>query len=422
MRQVLIILVALFMISCVSDEGKQHLAETEVERQAVTYDLTFCNENVRHGEYRICNEWSGKECVDWTFKGIGFLDANTGKLIGTVSSGSSVYWCWPPNKTGRYFFEWLGHWAEGNQLVVGYATEPPNNDGLDLTFEQLPLGFTDIEGTPWDDTIEADGQPCPTGSACDASGITVDIPDGTNEVSFASVYCVEGRTYEIFGGDGMDEIQGTQCSDLIKTYDDQDWVDGLGGNDVIDGGEGIDHLYGGEGNDTISGEYGADELFGEEGDDTLNGGPGNDTLLGDRLNANACYYESSTSDGDDTLLGDLDDDYICGGGGDDYIRGGSGDDILHGGHGDDDIEDLSGVEIIATGGPGKDDIVVDNHTDGYIHGGTNASDGQEGDVVDCGCLVSNCGRTTPGDPIGTYTHCKQQDGWQATCPDPLCPE
>jgi Ca2+-binding RTX toxin-like protein len=75
----------------------------------------------------------------------------------------------------------------------------------------------------------------------------------------------------INGGDGKDDLTGTNRDDLIN---------GNGGNDRLYGGLGNDKLVGGLGDDLLEGGSGNDYLYGNEGNDRLWGGAGDDRLIG----------------------------------------------------------------------------------------------------------------------------------------------
>ena len=69
----------------------------------------------------------------------------------------------------------------------------------------------------------------------------------------------------IFGGDGVDTINGNA---------EDDRLDGDAGNDILNGGDGDDMLWG---------EADRDRLSGGTGNDTLDAGAGDDNLLGGAL-------------------------------------------------------------------------------------------------------------------------------------------
>jgi Ca2+-binding RTX toxin-like protein len=144
-------------------------------------------------------------------------------------------------------------------------------------------------------------------------------------------------------------------------------------NDSILGLGGSDSLYGGEGNDTLSGGSGSDRLYGGNGDDyfiegndnasgtdSIFGGAGNDTVdysaSSAAINANLSGATDTVnpvgnSDTDtlvgveniigsnlnDTIVGDINDNFFSGLDGADRLSGLSGDDTLRGGAGADSL-------------------------------------------------------------------------------------
>jgi Ca2+-binding RTX toxin-like protein len=78
---------------------------------------------------------------------------------------------------------------------------------------------------------------------------------------------------------GIENIIGSQGSDVINFNGGANVLDGRGGNDTIIAGGGSDTVLGGTGNDTLLGENGNDTLNGGEGDDAMNGGGGNDLFV-----------------------------------------------------------------------------------------------------------------------------------------------
>jgi Ca2+-binding RTX toxin-like protein len=80
--------------------------------------------------------------------------------------------------------------------------------------------------------------------------------------------------------DRVRNVVGTDASETLTTYEDDDRISSLGGNDTIYAGSGNDLLEGGSGDDTLYGEDGDDTLDGGDGNDILDGGPGVDTLMG----------------------------------------------------------------------------------------------------------------------------------------------
>lgn len=201
------------------------------------------------------------------------------------------------------------------------------------------------------------------------------------------------------GGDGDDELHGTQYPDFLVGGEDNDTIYHSAGNDTITGGNGTNDLYAfeaTEGNDTIVaalGDAGGGNLqatvtinglpmdgiktttptgvnqidietigaFGLGGNDLFDvdfgnqatfkvyfdGGAGNDTIdAGDSLdqiqvdNFRAAFPLQAQAtliggDGNDTIIGGLSDDLIDGCTGDDSLVGGAGNDKVLGGLGND---------------------------------------------------------------------------------------
>jgi Ca2+-binding RTX toxin-like protein len=150
------------------------------------------------------------------------------------------------------------------------------------------------------------------------------------------------RPTSLFGGDGDDDLEG---SDAVN------FIDGQSGDDTEWGGQADDTLLGGDGHDIIfagnvfntstagsiiRGGNGSDFLWGGNGNDSISGGPGND-----QINGRA---------GRDTLQGDNGQDSIVATG-----RGTKGG-IVQGGRGDDSLAGRAGVLLF--GGPGSDEFTT----------------------------------------------------------------
>ena len=119
----------------------------------------------------------------------------------------------------------------------------------------------------------------------------------------------------------------------------------------------IEDVYGSEvGDDTIIGNAEDNLLYGGGGNDVLHGGDGNDYLQGDQ----GALKEDNN---DDILYGDAGNDTLVGGHGNDTLYGGDDDDSLHGQRGDDRL----------IGGAGDDNIRADGGIDTVVFSG-NLSD------------------------------------------------
>lgn len=128
----------------------------------------------------------------------------------------------------------------------------------------------------------------------------------------------------ILTGDGLDTVRAGAGDDQINGYlkSDSSWSYwAVQGEKLLYGEEGNDFIYAGSSNDVIDGGEGQDVLFGADGNDVLRGGLGDDSLRGQA--------------GDDTLDGGEGNDYLSGGAGNDtylvgnvhqYITDSSGDD------------------------------------------------------------------------------------------------
>lgn len=174
-----------------------------------------------------------------------------------------------------------------------------------------------------------------------------------------------GRTATIVGTEGPDTLVGTRGSDVIAALGGDDVIIGVAGADVLCGGDGADGLSGGDGTDRIAGDGGDDALLGGAGNDFMLGGDGFDIVEGgegnDRLSGGGqsldmiAYLFSPTgvtvdfgtgrafgegtdkfdgfnavvgSNGDDTLLGTLGEQWFLPLGGNDTVNGGDGQDVL----------------------------------------------------------------------------------------------
>lgn len=93
----------------------------------------------------------------------------------------------------------------------------------------------------------------------------------------------------LVGGDGRDELIGTEGADDISGGRGRDVLDGAAGDDTLDGGSGRDALRGGDGDDVLNGGRGRDHLDGGAGDDLLTGGRGRD------------YFDFRELSGDDVI-------------------------------------------------------------------------------------------------------------------------
>jgi len=118
---------------------------------------------------------------------------------------------------------------------------------------------------------------------------------------------------------------------------------------------GNDTLVGSSSADSIAGGNGADTIYGGDGADTLDGGNGNDVIYG--------------QGGNDSLAGGPADDTIYGGSGNDTVSDANGVNFLYGGDGNDSIVGGSGVDRIY-GGFGADTLTGANGNDVFVYQNT----------------------------------------------------
>ena len=143
------------------------------------------------------------------------------------------------------------------------------------------------------------------------------------------------RGFSLFQGDGTPLNNGTPNPQFARLSESSGNVDpatrnvtrALAGDDqvVLDDKDGVNNL------NKLFGAPTA--FFGGAGDDTVSGGSDHDIVVGDDpLTGNDTFGDDSLTGngGNDTLLGDAEDDLDGRDGGDDTLRGGDGDDLLVG--------------------------------------------------------------------------------------------
>lgn len=261
---------------------------------------------------------------------------------------------------------------EGNDILRGFG------------------GFDLLVGGPGQDTLDGGDGP-DTAYYRDMGGFITVTLNGSNDAAVLVYddYSGEDRHEDTLRN--IENIQGSQDSDIITGDSLANYLYGFYGHDTLRGASGDDRLYGHEGYDVMEGGMGDDLVWGHSGNDTLKGDEGNDTLYGDEgrdvLDGGsgqdtATYLGASgsvqiTLSGSmvipvhvngviedhlsnvenitggrfgDALTGDSQDNHLKGLGGDDALSGGSGDDTLAGGPGDD----------TSTGGSGADRFMYDS--------------------------------------------------------------
>src|SRR5215211_3394502 len=188
---------------------------------------------------------------------------------------------------------------------------------------------------------------------------------------------LEADVENLTGGDGDDGLTGD---------DDANVLDGAAGDDLLSAGPGtgadaVDTFIGGT-DQTAGGANGTsgDRVTYSSRDDdlTIDIGGGPDAPEGDDVRADV---ENVTSgDGDDTLIGDNDDNVLAAGNGTNTFRGGTGTT----GDGDDSFQGGSGVDTV-TYAYRTDDLTIDQSAansgpegDGYVGTGINVIIGGQG--------------------------------------------
>ena len=116
---------------------------------------------------------------------------------------------------------------------------------------------------------------------------------GTDHSETILLFADDDRAYAE-GGD--DIVMGGLNDDIIFGNGGEDLLNGNFGNDKIDGGGRNDILIGADDDDILSGEDGDDTLFGEIGNDILKGGPGADEFICGALIDTVLDYTPSQGD------------------------------------------------------------------------------------------------------------------------------
>ena len=158
-----------------------------------------------------------------------------------------------------------------------------------------------------------------------------------------------GKSEELFGQDGSDELTGAANTSVVA---------GGSGDDTLRATAGHATLAGGPGNDTL--------VFTPGVNARLRGGSGTDTLdcshAAHGVKVDLPHIGSAVSIENivgspfaDTLIGNAAANRLVGAGGDDKLLGGGGDDVLDGGAGNDVMVGGAGADTFA-GGPGTDTV------------------------------------------------------------------
>ena len=321
-------------------------------------------------------------------------------------------------------------------------------------------GFENVIGSDNADTITGDAgdNVIEGGDGNDA----INGGDGIDTASYAGAS--GGVTVDLSAG----TASGAAGSDTLSNIEN---IIGSAFDDTLTGDDGDNEIRGGAGNDTLLGGAGIDRLYGGDGDDVLNvgavrtdpevqhadGGAGVDTLDFTGLSSQDFAVDMTTGrvtspatgslvwttfvsienvttgDGDDTIIGDANDNVIRSGAGDDTVDGGVGNDtITYQGESPDLTIDLAagtatglGTDTLisienASGGAGNDTI---SGTDGanklFGQNGADILDGRGGDdVIDGGGgndrITLGNGNDTAIGGDGSDTFILQDRGFQSS--------
>ncbi len=306
--------------------------------------------------------------------------------------------------------------------ILGFATAPAAH-AADITYDGGALVFTGASGEsnhvlmyPAGDgsakvdvsdyqPITAPADKCeelgPTLMRCEIPA-TVRVSLGDGKDSWSPDHSLKfSPPAQVDGGEGDDELQGTDGADAFTGGPGNDTLKGYNGDDHLDGGDGDDTVVGGIDKDVVLGGAGTDNVAGDGFEDAyadvVDGGPGLDTIDGDwssrrydavvtplnvTLAGGGDDGRDSGAEGDDirgverihenipgVYVGtDAPEEIVVrqittsatmrGNGGNDILKTGDGADTIDGGAGDDELDGGFGDDTIV-GGPGRDRISAD---------------------------------------------------------------
>jgi Ca2+-binding RTX toxin-like protein len=234
-----------------------------------------------------------------------------------------------------------------------------------------------VDGGQGNDLIDGG----PAGSVLDA----IDGGEGTDAVTYASrsdklLIWLDGppnngedmikNVENAKGGEGDDQIVGTDGPNWLYGNGGNDSLNGIGGNDVLHAGDDNDTVYGGAGHDVVAGDDGADTLSGDEGHDYISGHGGLDTvtyateLMPVAVSLDGAYNDGLAGEGDNVLP---DVENVIGGAGNDTITGSDGPNTLVGGDGMDTLSGLGGADFLDGGA--KNDVLIGGDGPDTLDGG-----------------------------------------------------
>jgi Ca2+-binding RTX toxin-like protein len=276
---------------------------------------------------------------------------------------------------------WAGHVDGGDGVDTLNARHFSTQIQVDLaagtagwaTGNAPVLGYENVVGTPFDDTLNGDGGD--------------NMLDGQGGVDTIRGF---GGNDMILGGTGYDHLWGGDGDDTVRAQADGGQVWGDAGNDSIRGSDVADALSGGPGDDDIWPGLGLDTIRGDAGVDTV------DFFHPTAAGGVQVYLDQTTAtdqEGNlesikgvenvlgtpypDELTGDWNPNFLFGRAGDDVIYGMSGNDVLWGGlssidgQGGDYLDGGAGDDALY----GNDDTCTDDGSPDQIVGSVGTDTG-----------------------------------------------
>ena len=291
-----------------------------------------------------------------------FSSANSASITGTTASGPAIG---PIDLLGVEIIKF--------EATVSATTS------LNFIFDSVDNVVTVADdGIATNDLSKFTSSRSPTVIFPSLVGLSIDVGDGNNRVTFSSIEDPTGPAVTVQGGSGNDVfVAGTAIARSLVLL-------GGAGNDTLTGGTSADTLQGEAGNDTLTGLLGDDSLDGggsgltefntlvETADVdmalnavSLTGGLGNDSISnfqfavltggasGRIISAagliSAGIYSGSTPfDGRVTINGAGGNDTLTGSGHGDLLTGGDGNDQINGGGGNDTLKESGNFNFMLT--------------------------------------------------------------------------
>ncbi len=172
-----------------------------------------------------------------------------------------------------------------------------------------------------------------------STGVLVDLDDASQNTGeaagdlFVEIEGIEGST-------GSDDLRGNDADNYLIGGGGDDTLLGRDGNDTLVGGEGADSFIGGQGIDEVNYQDDRFGIFINLTNSSLNAG----SALGDVFSS---VENIVAGRGNDSIVGDGNDNVIRGGIGNDTVLGGGGKDTLIGGIGGDYFDGGTGRDMVS---------------------------------------------------------------------------